>query len=112
MLGTLESKLYALQRITAVIMAPLIVIHLVAIILATKGGLSAAEILSRTQGFGIWTVFYGVFVIAAAIHAPLGLRKILGEWTRLSPRAIDGLMIILLFILLGLGLRAVWAVTV
>jgi succinate dehydrogenase subunit C len=41
--------------------------------------LSAAEILGRTHGNHAWLAFYVTFVAAVAIHAPIGLRTILGE---------------------------------
>ena len=43
-------RLYLLQRLTAALMVPLIAAHIVTIIYATRHGLSAAEILSRTRG--------------------------------------------------------------
>ncbi|MCE2518024.1 MAG: succinate dehydrogenase [Alphaproteobacteria bacterium] len=101
----MEARLYALQRLSAVVMAPLVVVHLITIMVAVRGGLTAEEILARTQGVTIWSVFYAVFVLAVAIHAPLGLRKILREWARLPQPAADGIAVIsgLLFLLLGGG---------
>ena len=43
-------RLYLLQRLSAMIMVPLVFGHLGMIIYAVQGGLSTAEILSRTQG--------------------------------------------------------------
>ncbi len=94
------------------ILAPLILVHLAVILVAVSGGLSAAEILSRTQGSITWALFYGVFVIAAAIHAPIGLRTVIGEMTPWRGRGLDGAAILFGIVLLALGLRAVWAVTV
>ena len=45
-----DLRLYMLQRITALLMAPLVLGHLAVMIYAIQGGLSAAEILGRTQG--------------------------------------------------------------
>ncbi len=73
--------LYALQRGSAVILAPLVVAHLVLILIASRDGLSAAEILARTQGSAGWAAFYGLFVVAAAIHGPIGLRNVSRETT-------------------------------
>ncbi len=42
--------LYALQRGSALILAPLVLAHLVLIVIVSRDGLSAAEILARTQG--------------------------------------------------------------
>lgn len=79
----MEARLYVLQRLSAVLMAPLVIVHLMTILYAVRGGLSAEEILARTEGVTIWTIFYGMFVLAVSIHAPLGLRKILVEWAGL-----------------------------
>ena len=70
----LDIRLYMLQRITALLMAPLVIGHLAVMIYAIQGGLSTAEILGRTQGSLIWFVFYGSFVVAVAIHGAIGLR--------------------------------------
>ncbi|XDZ66108.1 succinate dehydrogenase [Alphaproteobacteria bacterium LSUCC0684] len=107
----IESRLYALQRLSAVIMAPLVGVHLLTILYAVRGGLSAEEILARTEGVTIWTVFYGLFVVAVAIHAPLGLRKILVEWGRLPRRWAGRLAAVLFAGLLIAGGRAVLAVS-
>jgi len=107
----MEARLYALQRLSAVILAPLVVVHLLTILYAVRGGLSAEEILARTEGMSIWTIFYALFVLAIAIHAPLGLRKILVEWLCL-PRRWAGFVSLLLFAgLLLMGGRAVLAVS-
>ncbi len=70
----LDMRLYMAQRITALLMAPLVLGHLAVMIYAVQGGLSAAEILGSTQGSILWFLFYGTFVVAVAIHA-LYLRK-------------------------------------
>lgn len=67
-------------------MAPLVIGHLVVIILAIQGGLDSAEILSRTRGNLFWGVFYEVFVIAAAIHASIGVRVVAFEWLRIHAK--------------------------
>ena len=45
-----ELRLYLAQRVSAVIMAPLVLLHLGVMIYAIQGGLSAGEILERTRG--------------------------------------------------------------
>ena len=75
----LTVRLYMLQRITALLMAPLVLGHLAVMIYAVQGGLSAAEILGRTQGSIAWLLFYGGFVIAVSVHAAIGLRVIVHE---------------------------------
>ena len=59
-------RLYLWQRLTAAIMAPLVLIHLAVIFYAMHKGFSAAEILARTRGSIAWAAFYGLFVIAVA----------------------------------------------
>jgi fumarate reductase subunit C len=58
----------------------------------------------------LWGAFYGVFVVAAAIHGPIGLRTVIREMTPWQGRALDLAMAVLALLLLGLGLRAVVAV--
>jgi len=103
--------IFALQRLSAMILAPLVIVHLIVILYAIRGGLTAAEILSRVQSNGAWMLFYGLFVIAVAVHAPIGLRTILREWTSIPGRIIDPLMLLFAGLLLILGARAVYAVT-
>ena len=42
--------LFTLQRLSALAMAPFVLVHLGVILVAVRGGLTTAEILSRTQG--------------------------------------------------------------
>ncbi len=107
----LTLRLYMLQRITALLMAPLVLGHLAMMIYAVQGGLSAAEILGRTQGSILWFLFYGIFVISAAIHGAIGLRAIAHEWGGVKGVALDLVMWVIGLGLFGLGARAVWAVT-
>ncbi len=104
-------RLYVLQRATAAIMAPLVIGHLIVIFYATSRGLSAGEILGRTRGSIGWGLFYGIFVLAVAIHGAIGVRGIIAEWTPLrSKGALDALMWMFGLTLAALGLRAVMAV--
>jgi fumarate reductase subunit C len=107
----LNLRLYMFQRITALLMAPLVLGHLAVMIYAIQGGLSAAEILGRTQGSMLWFLFYGTFVVAVSIHGAIGLRTIAHEWGGLKGVALDGFMWITGLGLFALGARAVWAVT-
>ena len=102
--------LYVLQRASALVLAPLVIAHIALIVYATRDGLSAAEILARTQGSVGWAVFYGLFVLAAAVHAPIGLRNVIREATPWDGRGLDLAMALLFVALLGLGARAVVAV--
>ncbi|MEO1364325.1 MAG: succinate dehydrogenase [Pseudomonadota bacterium] len=107
----LSLRLYMLQRITALLMAPLVAGHLAVMIYAIQGELSAAEILGRTQGSILWFLFYGTFVIAVAVHGAIGLRTIAFEWGGLRGRALEAFMWVTGLGLFALGARAVWAVT-
>ncbi len=107
----IAARLYILQRFSAMAMGPLVLAHLVVILIAVRGGLTAEEILARTQGAIGWMLFYGAFVLLAAVHGAIGLRAILVEWTGLHPRLVDGLVAGWLLAALILGLRAVAAVT-
>ncbi len=103
-------RLYLAQRLTAMVMAPLVIGHIAAMIYAVQGGLDAAEILSRTQGSVLWGSFYGVFVVAVSIHAAIGLRVVVHEHLKLAGRALDGFTLVAGLGLLALGGRAVIAV--
>lgn len=105
-----EARLFLLQRASALVLAPLVLVHLGLVIYAVRGGLDAAEILGRTRGSLAWALFYGLFVVAAAVHAPIGLRNILREWTGWRGASLDWAMTAFGLLLLALGLRAVAAV--
>lgn len=104
-------RLYLLQRATALIMAPLVLGHLAVMIYAVRGGLTAADILGRTRGSVAWALFYGTFVLAASIHAAIGLRVIAGESIGARGRWLDAAALAFCALLLLIGLRAVFAVT-
>lgn len=102
--------LWTAQRASAAVLAVCVVVHLVTIIYAVRNGLSAAEILGRTRGNVGWAAFYAVFVAAAAVHAPIGLRNILAETLRWRGRGLDLAVLGIGVALALLGLRAVCAV--
>lgn len=101
--------LWGAQRISAMVLALCVIVHLITIIYAVRNGLSAAEILGRTRGSFAWGGFYALFVAAVAVHAPIGVRNILNEmgW---RGRGADVLMMVLALTLAMWGWRAVWAV--
>jgi fumarate reductase subunit C len=105
---------YILQRGSALILAPLVLAHLVVIFYATSRGLSAESILGRTKGSLGWGAFYGVFVLAAALHGAIGLRNVFAEWGPDALKQNSGLLSLILWGtgigLALLGLRAVYAV--
>lgn len=108
----MEFRLYLLQRLTAMIMGPLVIGHIAVMIYAIQGGLTAAEILGRTQGSAFWGAFYGLFVIAVAIHAAIGFRNIAQEWFGFEGKTLDTMTCLVGLGLLVLGGRATYAVVV
>jgi fumarate reductase subunit C len=102
--------LWAAQRASAAILALCVLVHLGTIIYAVRGGLSAAEVLQRTQGSAAWAVFYTLFVLAVAVHAPIGLRAILAETFGWRGRSLDIFVVLVAATLAVLGFRAVWGV--
>lgn len=107
----LDLRYYMAQRLSAMVMGPLVLGHLAVMIYAIQGGLSSAEILSRTQGSIAWFLFYGAFVVAVSIHAAIGLRVIVHEVTGLRGRWLEVLTWGTGAALLFMGARAVLAVT-
>jgi fumarate reductase subunit C len=102
--------LFLAQRASAAVLALAVAVHLATILYAVRGGLTAADILGRTRGNIAFLIFYGLFVIAVAIHAPIGLRNIFREWTRWRGATLDATLVLFALALLGLGTRAVVAV--
>src|SRR5689334_12758817 len=81
--------LWAAQRVSAAVLAVCVLVHLVTMIYAVRNGLTASEILSRTSGSTGWAIFYASFVVAVAVHAPVGLRNVLAETVRWRGRSLD-----------------------
>jgi len=102
--------LFLAQRATAFVLAAAVAVHLGTILYATRAGLTAADILARTHGNLWFLVFYAAFVLAVAIHAPIGLRNVLREWTAWRGPSLDIALALFTLLLLALGLRAVFAV--
>ena len=105
-----QTLLWIAQRASAAVLAVCVLVHLATIIYAVQGGLSAAEILGRTRGNVAWLIFYTVFVVAAAVHAPIGLRSVLGEWARWRDKSRDVALLLFSLLLLVMGMRAVLGV--
>jgi fumarate reductase subunit C len=106
----LEVRVWVAQRATAAVLAACVAVHLATIIYAVRGGLTAGEILARTQGSVAWAAFYAVFVAAAAVHAAIGLRTILAEWLHWRGAGAGFAAAAFAVLLVVAGLRAVWAV--
>lgn len=111
MTARIETRLWIAQRASAAVLALCVAVHLVTMIVAVRGGLSAAEILHRTRGNVAWAAFYATFVFAVAVHAPIGLRTIAAEWLQWRGRAANVACLLVGLALLALGWRAVAAVT-
>jgi fumarate reductase subunit C len=102
-----EAILFLAQRASAAVLGVCVIVHLATIVYAVRGGLTGAEILARTQGSLALALFYGTFVVAVAIHAPIGLRAVLREHAGWRGAPLDfGLAAFALF-LVWLGWRAV-----
>ncbi len=103
-----EARLWMAQRASAAVLAICVIVHLITIIYATRGGLSGAEILARTRGNGAWLSFYFVFVLAVAVHVPIGLRAIATEWLNWRGSTRDWALTAFGIALLVMGFGATW----
>src|SRR5262249_24913312 len=102
--------LYVWQRLPRALMVTLVLVHVAVIFYASRKGMTAADILARTRGSIVWASFYGAFVVAVAIHAAIGVRNVLTEWSPLEDRSVGVLAADFGLLLLALGARAVAAV--
>jgi len=105
-----ETLLWVAQRASAAVLAVCVLVHLVTIIYAVQGGLSAAEILGRTRGNAAWFAFYSIFVLGVAVHAPIGLRSVFIEWLGWRDKSRDVALLLFSLLLLVMGMRAVLGV--
>ena len=105
-----EAKLWYWQRISAMVLALCVVVHVGVMIVAVQGGLSAAEILGRTRGSVAFGLFYTVFVLACAVHVPIGLARVCEEWLRMNRLLSVTVAKLATIVILFLGLRAVYGV--
>ena len=99
--------LWLVQRASAALLALCVTVHLITIVYAVRGGLTAAEIFARTRGSAGWLAFYTVFVVAVAVHAPIGLRPVLTEWLGWRGRSREWFVLVFGVLLLWMGMRAV-----
>jgi fumarate reductase subunit C len=105
-------RLYVWQRVTAALMVPFVLVHIAVIFYASHRQMTAADILSRTHGSAAWASFYGIFVTAVSIHAAIGLRNVLTEWSPLGESAAGWCSVCLGIVLALLGFHAVVALVV
>jgi fumarate reductase subunit C len=105
-----QVRLWYWQRVSSMVLAVCVLVHLAVIVYAVRGGLSGAEVLARTHGSWTFGLFYAVFVVACAVHVPIGLARIVREalhWPEPAVTALAGLFGLLLLVL---GLRSVYGV--
>jgi fumarate reductase subunit C len=102
--------LFIAQRASAAVLAFAVTVHLATILYAVRGGLTAGEVLARTRENHWFFAFYFLFVLAVAVHAPIGLRNVLREWTPWRGRSLDVALALFALLLVVLGLRAAAAV--
>ena len=103
-----QAKLWYWQRISALVLALCVVVHLAIIIYAVRGGLSAAEILGRTHGNWLLGGFYAVFLLACAVHVPIGLATIAAEWLDWRGRSAEVAAALCGALIAVLGLGAIY----
>ena len=105
-----QSLLWVAQRASAAVLALCVLVHLATVIYAVRGGLTAAEILGRTQGSAAWFAFYSLFVLAIVVHVPIGLRAVLAEWLGWRGASRDWALVLFSSVLGFMGMRAVQGV--
>ena len=105
-----QAKLWYAMRISSMVLAVCVLLHIATVIYAVRGGLSAAEILGRTHGNWFFGAFYVVFVVACSVHVPLGLAAIAREWLRVRERMALVFAQVVGLVILLMGLRAVYGV--
>jgi len=104
-------RLYMLQRLSALFLVPMVILHLAVMVYAARGGLTADELLQRTQSSVFWMLFYTGFVIAVSVHAAIGVRVVVCEHFRLTGGLVGVVTWSVFFGLLCMGATAVYAVT-
>ena len=102
-----EARLWYWQRVSAMVLALCVVVHIATIVYAVRGGLTASEILARTRGSVAFGAFYIVFLVACAVHVPIGLAAILEEWFRFPRRAARIAAAVFVALMFGFGVAAI-----
>lgn len=105
-----EVWLWIAQRASAALLALCVLVHLITIIYAVRHGLSGATILDRTRGNVAGLTFYIVYVLAIAVHAPIGLRSLCQEWLNWRSASLNWFVAAVALALFVFGLRAALAV--
>ncbi|PTB19149.1 succinate dehydrogenase [Trinickia symbiotica] len=97
------------QRMSAMALAICVTVHLVTMIVVVHGGLNAAAIVARLHGNVAWGAFYAFFVLAAAVHVPIGLRRVAEEWLGWRGNGVGAASVAVGVALALAGWRAVFA---
>ena len=105
-----QAHLWYWQRLSAAALALCVFVHLAVIIYAVHSGLSASALLARTRGSVAFGAFYSVFVVACAVHVPIGLLRIAEEWLGLRGKPVLSASVAVSIALALTGLRAVYGV--
>jgi len=69
----LQAKLWYYQRISAMVLALCVAVHLIIIYIAVQDGLTANEILGRTRGNWAFALFYEIFVLACFVQGTMAV---------------------------------------
>ena len=101
----IDAWLRTWQRTSASVLGLCVLVHLVGMIYAVNGGLTATEIMDRTQGNWAFLAFYMVFALACAVHAPIGLLAIVKDWFGWSGPRVYGTAIAVAGVLALVGVR-------
>jgi len=100
-------KLWLVQRLSGMLLGLFVIIHLMTMIIAIQGGVTAGEILERTSGNFLLGAFYSVFAIAAAVHGSIGLRTVAQEVIGWRGRSMNLAAVCFCALLCAMGLFAV-----
>ena len=105
-----QARLWYWQRISAMVLALCVLLHLITIAYAAHSGLSGEALLARTHGNVPFAGFYLVFLLACVVHVPIGLARIGEEWLGMRAATASIAARTFALLLLALGLTAVYAV--
>lgn len=103
----LEVKLWLAHRLTGMALGLFVTIHLITMIIVIQGGISAGEIMQRTSSNALIPLFYGLFVIASAIHGSIGLRTVALEVLKWKGKSLDMVIIGFFLLLCFMGMAAI-----
>jgi fumarate reductase subunit C len=105
-----QVRLWYWGRISSMVLALCVLVHLAIIIYAVHRGLTGAAVLGRTHGNWAFGLFYAVFVLACTVHVPLGLARIARESFGWRESTATSAAAVFALLLLAMGLRAVYGV--